>query len=225
MRLVLFDLDNTLLSGDSDFEWGQFLISKGVHDPEAYEARNRAFYEDYKTGKLDIHRFLEFQLMPLSRHPRKTLDDWHQEFMRTRIQPLIGDQALRLVEEEQERSDLVAIVTATNRFVTAPIAQAFGIGHLVATEPEMDAAGEFTGRVTGTPCFREGKIACVNDWLCRFGHSWTDFREIAFYSDSLNDLPLLNHVTHPCAVNPDSTLHDHARKAGWPILDLRHQTP
>ncbi len=225
MRLALFDLDNTLLSGDSDFEWGQFLISRGVHDPEAYEAQNRAFYEAYKAGTLDIHRFLEFQLMPLSRHPRKTLDDWHQEFMRTRIQPLIGNKARHLVQEEQERSGLVAIVTATNRFVTAPIAQAFGIDHLVATEPETNTTGEFTGRVTGTPCFREGKIACVNNWLRRLGHVWTDFGETAFYSDSLNDLPLLNHVTHPCAVNPDSTLHGHALAAGWPILDLRHHTP
>ena len=220
MRLTLFDLDNTLLSGDSDFEWGLFLASQGVHDREAYEARNLAFYEAYKAGTLDIGEFLQFQLGPLGRHSREELDRWHRQFMKSHILPLISDAARTLVRQEQERSDLVAIVTATNRFVTAPIAAEFGISHLVATEPEVGDDGQFTGSVQGIPCFREGKIACVNAWLASLGRRWSDFDTTVFYSDSLNDLPLLTHVTHPVAVNPDPTLRAHAHVAHWPILEL-----
>ncbi|MDE1941724.1 MAG: HAD family hydrolase [Betaproteobacteria bacterium] len=220
MRLTLFDLDNTLLSGDSDFEWGLFLASQGVHDREAYEARNLAFYEAYKAGTLDIGEFLQFQLGPLGRHSREELDRWHRQFMKSHILPLISDAARTLVRQEQERSDLVAIVTATNRFVTAPIASEFGISHLVATEPEVGDDGQFTGSVRGIPCFREGKIACVNAWLASLGRRWSDFDTTVFYSDSLNDLPLLTHVTHPVAVNPDPTLRAHAHTAHWPILEL-----
>lgn len=220
MRLTLFDLDNTLLSGDSDFEWGLFLASQGVHDREAYEARNLAFYEAYKAGTLDIGEFLQFQLGPLGRHSREELDRWHRQFMKAHILPLISGAARTLVRKEQERSDLVAIVTATNRFVTAPIAAEFGITHLVATEPEVGADGQFTGGVRGIPCFREGKIACVDAWLASLGRRWSDFDTTVFYSDSLNDLPLLTHVTHPVAVNPDPTLRAHANAARWPILEL-----
>ncbi|MDE2341883.1 MAG: HAD family hydrolase [Betaproteobacteria bacterium] len=220
MRLTLFDLDNTLLSGDSDFEWGLFLASQGVHDREAYEARNLAFYEAYKAGTLDIGEFLQFQLGPLGRHSRDELDRWHRQFMKAHILPLISDAARTLVRQEQERSDLVAIVTATNRFVTAPIAAEFGINHLVATEPKVGDDGQFTGGVQGIPCFREGKIACVNAWLTSLGRRWSDFDTTVFYSDSLNDLPLLTHVTHPVAVNPDPTLRAHANTARWPILEL-----
>ena len=220
MRLTLFDLDNTLLSGDSDFEWGLFLASQGVHDREAYEARNLAFYEAYKAGTLDIDEFLQFQLGPLGRHSREQLDHWHRQFMQTHILPLISGPARTLVREEQVRSDLVAIVTATNRFVTAPIAAEFGIAHLVATEPETGPDGQFTGRVSGTPCFREGKIACVDVWLASIGKRWEDFGTTVFYSDSLNDLPLLTRVSHPVAVNPDPTLRARARTERWPILEL-----
>lgn len=220
MRLTLFDLDNTLLSGDSDFEWGLFLASQGVHDREAYEARNLAFYEAYKAGTLDIDEFLQFQLRPLSRHAREELDRWHRQFMEARILPLISAAARTLVRDEQSRSDLVAIVTATNRFVTAPIAAEFGITHLVATEPEVGPDGQFTGRVLGTPCFREGKITCVEAWLASLGQHWGDFGDTVFYSDSLNDLPLLSRVAHPVAVNPDPTLRAHASAARWPILQL-----
>ncbi|MDE1990804.1 MAG: HAD family hydrolase [Betaproteobacteria bacterium] len=220
MRLTLFDLDNTLLSGDSDFEWGLFLASQGVHDREAYEARNLAFYEAYKAGTLDIGEFLQFQLGPLGRHSREELDHWHRQFMKAHILPLISSAARTLVREEQARSDLVAIVTATNRFVTAPIAAEFGITHLVATEPEVGDDGQFTGGVRGIPCFREGKIACVDAWLASLGRRWNEFETTVFYSDSLNDLPLLTHVTHPVAVNPDPTLRAHAHTARWPILEL-----
>jgi HAD superfamily hydrolase (TIGR01490 family) len=218
MRLSLFDLDNTLLAGDSDFEWAQFLIEKGVLDREVYEARNQQFYEHYKAGTLDIHEFLDFQLKPLSRHPRKVLDEWHHEYMRERIVPIITQKSRDLVESHLD--DARVIVTATNSFVTAPIAREFGIEHLVATEPE-EQGGEFTGRVVGQPCFREGKVVRVEAWLAEHGLNWGSFEETWFYSDSLNDLPLLSLVTHPVAVDPDETLKEAALEQGWMIISLR----
>jgi len=220
MELVLFDLDNTLLAGDSDFEWAQYLIARGVLDREVYEARNLEFLRQYQDGTLDIHAFLDFQLKPLSRHSRAELDAWRTDFMTTRILPIITAPARRLVGDALDGSALVAIVTATNRFVTAPIARAFGVSHLVATEPEEEA-GAFTGRVTGTPCFREGKIARVDAWLAGLGHTWQGFARSRFYSDSLNDLPLLGRVSDPVAVDPDATLDRHARQHGWPVISLR----
>jgi HAD superfamily hydrolase (TIGR01490 family) len=220
MNLALFDLDNTLLRGDSDFEWAQFLIGKGVVDRELHEARNQQFYDDYKAGTLDIHAFLTFQLAPLSRHPRRELDAWHREFMASRIRPLIGDTARALVERHRLAGDLCAIVTATNSFVTAPIAHEFGIPHLIATIPaQLD--GQFTGACRGTPSFREGKIQRVHDWLESSGLWWGSFARTWFYSDSLNDLPLLEHVSDPVAVDPDPTLRAHAETHGWPIITLR----
>ena len=218
MNLALFDLDNTLLSGDSDFEWAQFLIEQGVLDREVYEARNEAFYEQYKQGILDIHEFLDFQLKPLSRHPRRVLDDWHRQFMQKKILPLVRPRAKELIERHQ--ADLRVIVTATNSFVTAPIAREFGIDNLIATEP-AHVGGEFTGEVTGTPCFREGKVKCLEDWLAGQGQALASFSQSWFYSDSLNDLPLLARVTHPVAVDPDDTLRAHAGKHGWPIISLQ----
>jgi len=216
-RLVLFDLDNTLLAGDSDFEWAQFLIEEGVLDREVYEARNQAFYDQYKAGTLDIHEFLDFQLKPLSRHPRAVLDRWHAEFMARKIRPIIRDSAHRLVE--RHRGDLRVVITATNSFVTRPIAREFGIDNLIATEPEA-RDGEFTGGVVGKPCFREGKVERLEEWLARRGRTLASFRESWFYSDSLNDLPLLSRVTHPVAVDPDETLRAHATAHGWPIVTL-----
>jgi HAD superfamily hydrolase (TIGR01490 family) len=220
MNLALFDLDNTLLSGDSDFEWAQFLISKGVLDREVHEAKNQAFYDDYKAGTLDIHAFLAFQLAPLSRHPREELDAWHREFLETRIRPIIGTPARALVNSHRKAGDLCAIVTATNSFVTGPICREFGIPHLVATIPAQDG-GRFTGAPRGLPAFREGKIARVEAWLESLGLWWGAFDETIFYSDSLNDLPLLAQVSRPVAVDPDDTLRAHAAKHGWPILSLR----
>jgi HAD superfamily hydrolase (TIGR01490 family) len=216
-RLVLFDLDNTLLAGDSDFEWAQFLIEQQVLDREVYEARNRRFYEQYKAGALDIHEFLDFQLKPLSRHPRAQLDGWHREFMDRKIRPLVRGKARALVE--QHRGDLCAVITATNSFVTAPIAREFGVAHLIATEPGH-RNGEFTGGVDGIPCFREGKVARLDGWLAGRGESLESFSESWFYTDSLNDLPLLERVTHPVAVDPDPTLGEHARRRGWRIISL-----
>lgn len=220
MRLVLFDLDNTLLNGDSDFEWAQFLIEQGALDREVFEARNLEFYDQYKAGTLDIHEFLDFQLKPLSRHPRPQLDAWHKEFMKNKILPMITKKARDLVNRHLRAADLCAIVTATNSFVTAPIAREFGVDNLIATEPEQ-VDGEFTGGVAGTPCFRDGKVARLEDWLEQRNLAWLAFSESWFYSDSLNDLPLLGKVTHPVAVGPDATLKGHAEKNGWPVISLR----
>ncbi len=213
MNLVLFDLDNTLLAGDSDYEWGQFLIAKGVIDRAHHEARNRAFYADYKAGRLDIHAFLAFALRPLATHPRDQLDAWHAEYLETRIRPMITSAARDLVKRHLDTADLVAVITATNRFVTAPIAREFGIPHLIATEPE-EKDGRFTGEVAGTPCFREGKITRLEQFLEAHGTRLDCLDNSRFYSDSLNDLPLLEKVKHPVAVDPDPTLRAHAETHG-----------
>jgi HAD superfamily hydrolase (TIGR01490 family) len=220
LNLALFDLDNTLLSGDSDFEWGQFLIAEGVLDREAYAARNLEFYEQYKAGTLDIHVFLEFQLKPLSRHPRAQLDAWHAQFMQTRILPMMGEKARALVQRHREAGDTLAIITATNRFVTEPIARAFGISHLIATEAEQ-VSGEFTGNTIDVPCFREGKVKRLEAWLAEQGASWQAIQRSWFYSDSHNDLFLMERVTDPVAVDPDPQLMQTAQARGWPVISLR----
>ena len=217
MKLALFDLDNTLLAGDSDFEWAQFLIDQGVLDREVYEARNEAFFAQYKAGTLDILEFLDFQLKPLARHPRSMLDAWHMEFMERRIRPMIRESARELVE--RHRNDLSAVITATNSFVTAPIVREFGVEHLIATEPEQ-LNGAFTGHVTDIPCFREGKVQRLESWLEAQGRTLESFEQSWFYSDSHNDLPLLNRVTHPVAVDPDETLREHAQTSGWSVISL-----
>jgi HAD superfamily hydrolase (TIGR01490 family) len=218
--LALFDLDNTLLSGDSDFEWAQFLIEMGVIDRELYEARNQHFYDQYKAGTLDIHEFLDFQLKPLSRHARRVLDGWHEEFMRNKVRGMMGKPAQDLVHRHRSAGDVCVIITATNSFVTWPIARAFGVEHLIATEPEQ-INGEFTGRVAGVPSFREGKITRLESWMDGRGWNWSSFADTTFYSDSLNDLPLLCRVKHPVAVDPDATLRAHAEQNAWRIISLR----
>ena len=220
MKLALFDLDNTLLIGDSDFEWSQFLIEQGVLDRELFEAKNLAFYDQYKAGTLNIADFLDFQLKPLSRHSRDTLNQWHAEFMRQKIQPMIGVPARELVAKHLSGGDVCVVVTATNSFVTAPIAREFGIPHLIATDPE-EVAGEFTGRVAGVPSFREGKVVRMESWLEAQGWGWHSFEQTCFYSDSLNDLPLLAKVKRPVAVDPDATLRKHAEQHSWEIISLR----
>ena len=220
MNLALFDLDNTLLSGDSDFEWAQFLIGKGVLDREVHEARNIEFFEQYKAGTLDIHAFLDFQLAPLSRHSRSELDTWHGEFLATRIRPLISTTARDLVAKHAANGDLLAIVTATNSFVTGPIAREFNIPHLIATIPAQEN-GRFTGQPRGMPSFREGKIVRVDAWLESLGLWLGGFEQSWFYSDSHNDLPLLERVTNPVAVDADATLAEAAARRGWPQISLR----
>ena len=220
MNLALFDLDNTLLACDSDYEWGQFMCDQGVVDRAAYEAQNRKYYEQYKAGTLDIHEFLGFALRPLANHSAAELERWHAGFMRARILPMITHGARALVRWHLEAGDLCAVVTATNSFVTAPIAREFAVPHLIATEPES-RDGRFTGRVAGTPCFREGKIRRVEDWLAGMGRRMADFADSCFYSDSHNDLPLLERVRRPVAVDPDPQLAAEAARRGWPVISLR----
>jgi HAD superfamily hydrolase (TIGR01490 family) len=217
VKLALFDLDNTLLDGDSDYAWAQFLIEEGVLHAADYNAKNDYFYERYKDGTLDIHEFLDFQLAPLARRPRAQLDAWHNEFMRRKIRPMILPKAPQLIAKHADA--LTAIVTATNRFITRPIADELGVRDLIATDiEEMD--GVFTGKPRGTPTFREGKIQRVDEWLAAKGRKLADF-ESWFYSDSLNDMPLLDKVDHPVAVDPDPTLRAYARERGWEIISLK----
>lgn len=220
MRLALFDLDNTLLVGDSDYEWGQFLVDRGVLERESYEAQNRAYYDQYVAGTLDIHEFLGFALRPLAAHTRAELERWHAEFMASRIVPMIAPGAHELVRSHRDGGDLCAIITATNSFVTAPIAREFGVPHLIATEPEA-RDGRFTGRVAGIPCFRDGKVRRLDEWLAGLGRRLSDYAESTFYSDSHNDLALLERVTRPVAVDPDKQLAAAARQRGWPVMSLR----
>lgn len=220
MNLALFDLDNTLIAGDSDFQWAQFLIEKKALDRELHETKNIEFYEQYKDGTLDIYEFLDFQLKPLARHSRLQLETWRTEFVQKKIVPIIAPGARPLIERHQLDGDLCIIITATNSFVTAPIAQLLGIDHLIATEPEQEK-GEFTGKVTGIPSFREGKIDRLEQWLDAHNLTWLSFLRSWFYSDSLNDLPLLGKVTHPVAVDPDATLKNHAEQNNWSIISLR----
>ncbi len=219
MDLALFDLDNTLIRGDSDFEWAQFLINQGVLEREVYEARNLEFYEQYKAGTLDIEVFLDFQLQPLAHHPRSVLEAWREEFLAKHIRPIVNPKAKALVRAHLESGALCAVVTATNSFVTAGTVREFGVAHLIATIPAQEN-GEFTGRPRGIPSFREGKIVRVEDWFEAMGLWWCNFERSWFYSDSLNDIPLLSRVTHPVAVDPDPALRARAEAAGWPIITL-----
>jgi HAD superfamily hydrolase (TIGR01490 family) len=218
MKLAMFDLDNTLLAGDSDYEWAQFLIEEGALHADEYQAKNEYFYERYKDGSLDIHEFLDFQLAPIADRPRAVLDAWHLDFMQRKIRPIIAAGTPALVA--MHAGDVSAIVTATNRFITGPIAKELGVAKLIATDIEERTDGTFTGKPRGTPTFREGKIVAVNDWLAAKGRRLSDY-ESWFYSDSLNDLPLLELVTHPVAVDPDPTLRARAEERGWRIMSLR----
>ena len=222
MNLALFDLDNTLIAGDSDFEWAQFLITKGIVDREVQEAKNIAFYDQYMEGTLDINEFLAFQLAPLARHPRAELDAWHREFMDRHIRPLIGEASRHLVRGHLANGDLCAVVTATNSFVTRPIVSELGIPHLIGTIAAVDVeSGAFSGSPRGTPSFRDGKIERVDSWLESLGLWWGSFAESFFYSDSHNDLPLMGKVTTPVAVDPDHKLFRHGSEMGWKIITLR----
>ena len=220
MNLALFDLDNTLLAGDSDYEWARFLIAKGIVDEKVHTEKNDYFFAEYKAGTLNIHAFLDFQLAPLAKYPRSQLRLWHKEFLETHIRPMITPASRQLVQRHTANGDLLCIVTATNSFVTGPIADEFGIPHLIGTIPAQ-SSGQFTGISTGVPSFREGKIIRVEAWLEAMGLWWSDFERSWFYSDSLNDLPLLEKVTDPVAVDADATLTAIATKNGWPSISLR----
>lgn len=216
-RLALFDLDNTLLAGDSDHAWGDFLVERGIVDGRHYKDTNDAFYRDYCAGRLDILAYLGFALEVLGQHPPEQLQAWHREFMREMIEPLVLPKALALVEEHRRAGDTLVIITATNDFVTAPIAARFGVPTLIATTAEF-AGGRYTGRVAGTPCYREGKVTRLKEWLAQNPHSLDGS---VLYSDSHTDIPLLEIVSRPVAVDPNDALRAEALKRGWEIRSLR----
>ncbi len=217
MPLALFDLDNTLLAGDSDYLWGCFLIDKGLVDKQRYEEANLRFYQEYSEGTLDIHEFLDFALQPLANNDATVLRSFHREFMAQAIEPIMTQRGRDLISEHRSRGDHPVIITATNSFVTGPIAHAFGVSDLIATEPEM-IDGQYTGKVAGTPCFQHGKIERLQAWLQQTG---MDFDKSWFYSDSHNDLPLLEAVDHPVAVDPDEQLRAIAVERDWTITSFR----
>jgi HAD superfamily hydrolase (TIGR01490 family) len=219
MNLALFDIDNTLLAIDSDHAWGHFLVKQGVVDGVAYERANDLFYAQYKAGTLNIEEYLAFALQPLAAHPREQLDEWHQAFMTTVIRPAITAKARELVQRHLDAGDVCCCVTATNAFVTEPIAREFGVPHLIACDLE-EHEGRFTGKPRGIPSFREGKILRVEAWLQTMDRRISDYPKSHFYTDSQNDLPLMLRVSDPVAVNPDPVLAAEAGKRGWPVIDL-----
>lgn len=217
MSLAIFDLDNTLLGDDSDYLWGQFLIEQGLVDGEDYKRENQRFYDAYRAGTLDIQEFLTFMLRPLAEHPLENLLAWRARFVEDKIRPILLPKALELLARHRNAGDTLLIITATNRFITAPIADLLDVPHLLATEVEF-ADGRYTGRSFGIPCFQHGKVERLSEWLAETGH---DLDRSWFYSDSHNDLPLLGQVRYPVAVDPDTVLAQHAQERGWPIISLR----
>ncbi|HID49309.1 MAG TPA: HAD family hydrolase [Chromatiales bacterium] len=217
MPLAIFDLDNTLLAGDSDYGWGRFLVEQGVVDGEIYERENQRFYEDYQAGRLDILEYLTFSLEPLRRLEPATLTRLRERFLDEVVRPMITRASRQLLDRHRQRGDILLIITATNDFITAPIARELGVEHLIATLAEQ-REGRYTGHVAGTPCFQEGKVERLLAWLRQTGNNLAGS---TFYSDSHNDLPLLELVTQPVAVDPDPTLADHAAALDWPEISLR----
>ena len=217
MALALFDLDNTLLADDSDFLWGCFLVDNGLVDKATYDDANQRFYADYKKGTLDIFEFLTFSLKPLTQFSMEKLAELHNKFMQKHIIPAMTQKGLAQIQQHRDKGDYTLIITATNSFVTGPIAKAFQVDDLIATEPEI-IGGRYTGKVAGTPCFQEGKITRLEQWLENTSH---DLENSTFYSDSHNDLPLLEVVTTPIAVDPDDELKATALERNWEIRSFR----
>ena len=218
MSLAIFDLDNTLIANDSDFLWGQFLVDHGIVDKHYYEAANAKFYDDYKHGTLNIVEFLDFSLKPLAMHDAAQLYQWREQFVETVIKPITLPVAQAMVEKHRAAGDTLMVITATNRFVTEPIVKLYGIDILLATTPEMKN-GQYTGKFLGTPCFQQGKVTLLEEWLASSGETMAGSY---FYSDSHNDLPLLKLAEYPVAVDPDDKLRETAQQAGWPILSFRN---
>lgn len=217
LTLAIFDLDNTLIGGDSDHLWGCFLCERGLVDAEEFGARNDQFYADYQRGSLDIDAYLRFALSPLAGRPPETLSAWHRDFMASKIEPIMLPRAAELIERHRRQGHDLLIVTATNDFITRPIAAALGIQELIASEGEI-VDGRYTGEPRGIPSYHEGKVTRVKQWLADRGIT---LEGSYFYSDSHNDLPLLRLVDHPVAVDPDPVLLAHAESAGWPVISLR----
>ena len=220
MNLAIFDLDNTLLNGDSDYNWSLFLIKKGILDQSIYEQQNEEFFKDYQTGSLDIDAYAEFQFKPLRENERFFLNDLRDEYVATIIRPMITEKAKDLVNEHRSQGDQLLIITATNSFITKQIAALFGIEELIGTDLE-EINNQFTGKIKGVASFQEGKVTRLNQWLDEKHLTLAQFDKTFFYSDSKNDLPLLRIVSHPVAVNPDATLNTEAKKNNWPIMSLR----
>jgi HAD superfamily hydrolase (TIGR01490 family) len=218
VSLAIFDLDNTLIADDSDYLWGQFLVDQGIVDKNLYESANAKFYDDYKQGSLDIVEFLRFSLQPLADNNPEQLYQWRAQFIEEAIRPLLLEPAQQLIDKHRNRGDTLLVITATNRFVTEPIVQLYGIENLLATTPEL-IDGRYTGGFNGIPCFREGKVKLLDAWL---KNSTETMQDSWFYSDSHNDLPLLKLVDHPVAVDPDEKLTQFADAANWPIISLRN---
>lgn len=217
MSIAIFDLDNTLIAGDSDHCWGEFLVERGVVDSLIFKRVNDQFYEDYQTGDLDIEAYLTFALEPLTRFTMAELEDLHREFMRAKIEPLRLPKAVELIDRHRQAGDIPLIITATNSFITRPIADWLGVEHLLACDPEI-VDGRYSGKTLNTPCFQEGKVSRLHEWLQQTGNG---LQGSYFYSDSANDIPLLQAVTHPIAVDPCPRLQQHAQQQGWPIISLR----
>ncbi|MGZ5051691.1 MAG: histidinol-phosphatase [Methylobacter sp.] len=217
MSLAIFDLDNTLIANDSDYLWGQFLVDQGIVDKNHYESANAKFYDDYKQGTLDIVEFLHFSLKPLADNKPEQLYQWRAQFIDEIIRPLMLQPAQQLIDKHRDRGDTLLVITATNRFVTEPIVQLYGIDNLLATTPEF-VDGRYTGSFNGIPCFQEGKVKLLETWLTG---STETMHDSWFYSDSHNDLPLLKLVDHPVAVDPDQKLAEFAVAANWPVITLR----
>lgn len=218
-HLALFDLDHTLLPIDSDYSWGQFTQTLGWVNPEVFGRQNDAFYAHYQAGTLDIHAYVRFATEAFRLRPLEEAQAAHARFMREVVQPAIRPQALALLQKHRDAGHRIVIITATNEFVTRPIAQALGVQELIAVELERDAQGRYSGEILGIPSMREGKVKRLQQWLDAQGLDW-DGVESTFHSDSCNDLPLLERVNHPVATNPDATLRAVAHERGWPILDL-----
>lgn len=217
MALAIFDLDNTLLGGDSDYLWGEYLVENNLVDNESYQRTNQHFYDQYLAGTMDIFEFSAFQFQPLADNPMATLLEWREDYLQNKIMPIMLPAAQSLIAKHQQQNDTLLIVTATNSFITTPIAEKLSIPNLIATEPEMQN-GQFTGKVSGTPSYQQGKVTRLEAWLSEQNQSLAGSY---FYSDSHNDLPLLEQVTHPVAVDPDSQLRDIATERDWPIISLR----
>ncbi|MBF0444083.1 MAG: HAD family hydrolase [Magnetococcales bacterium] len=217
MTIALFDLDNTLLAGDSDYMWGKFLVQNQMVDGPHFERENQRFYDEYAAGVLDINAYLTFQLGVLAQYDKKVLDELRIKFLSQNIEPIIAKKSRQLLKKHRDNGDTLIIITATNRFVTTPIAQVLEVEHLIATNVEIKN-GQYTGKASGTPCFQEGKVTLLNKWLKQ---NQQDLAGSWFYSDSHNDLPLLNVVDNPVAVDPDDKLEKYAQQKSWPIISLR----
>lgn len=217
MKLALFDLDNTLIAGDSDCLWGEFLTEQGYVDSAAYQAGHEKFYQEYVAGTMNIYAFLEFQLKVLADNDRAQLEKWRKNYIETKIKPIMLPDAIALIDDHRQKGHELLIITATNRFITEPIANEFKIDNLIACEPE-EIDGQYTGKVSGTPSYAEGKVTRLNEWL---ENNEQSFDETWFYSDSHNDIPLLKEVDHAIAVDADDTLIAEAKRSAWPVISLR----